>query len=101
VTPSWPQRLPWAGAVSAGRRDLVRDPQEILTALGFRGAAGILSRLGVRAAPEAPNSAFGLIFVGCSSGAFAGSLIAAGLGLSPLAGLAILAYRSRVAVSFD
>ena len=74
--------------------------------LAFGGGAGILSRLGARAAPEAPNSAFGLIFVGYSTGAFAGPLVAAAIGLSPtgwlliglfpLAGLLVLGYRSRV-----
>lgn len=75
--------------------------------VGFGGAAGILSRLGARAAPEAPSSAFGLIFVGYAAGAFAGPLVSAGLGLGswtwlamgilPLAGLAVLAYRSYAA----
>jgi predicted MFS family arabinose efflux permease len=74
--------------------------------LAFGGGAGILSRLGARAAPEAPNSAFGLIFVGYSAGAFAGPLVAAAIGLSsigwllmglfPLAGLVVLGCRSRV-----
>ncbi len=73
--------------------------------LAFGGGAGILSRLGSRAAPEAPNSAFGLIFVGYSSGAFAGPLLmaAAGpsptawllMGLFPVAGALVLAYRAR------
>jgi OFA family oxalate/formate antiporter-like MFS transporter len=68
---------------------------------GFGGAAGILSRLGARAAPEAPSSAFGLIFVGYAAGAFSGPLVSAGLGIGPwtwlamgvlpLAGLAVLA----------
>ena len=75
--------------------------------LAFGGGAGILSRLGARAAPEAPNSAFGLIFVGYSAGAFAGPLLVAAaglgsptwllLGLFPVAGAAVLAYRSRAA----
>ena len=74
--------------------------------LAFGGGAGILPRLGARAAPGAPNSAFGLIFLGYSSGAFSGPLLMALTGLSmrswllmaafPIAGFAVLAYRWRV-----
>jgi len=65
--------------VAAGHR----RPAGLVLGAGFGGAAGILSRLGARAAPEAPNSAFGMLFAGYAGGAFAGPLLSAGIGLSP------------------
>jgi MFS family permease len=73
---------------------------------GFGGAAGIMSRAGARAAPDAPNSAFGIHFAGYCLGAFAGPLAgtAAGgrlawlvVGAPSLFGVGVLALRSRQA----
>jgi MFS family permease len=72
---------------------------------GYGGAAGAVSRLAAQAAPEAPNSAFGLIFAGYSTGSSLGPLVGSLVPVSlswgvvaifPAAGLAILAYRRRL-----
>lgn len=83
-----------AGVMSAG----------LAAGLGFGGAAGLVSRLAAGASPDAPNSAFGLIFVGYSAASFAGPLLGSALhasreswlamGAFPLAGITLLAYRS-------
>lgn len=74
----------------------------LLAGLGFGIPAGVVSRLSQDAAPDAPNAAFGLIFVGFAVGAGGGSLIGAAvggsyawllLGLVALAGLAVIAAR--------
>ncbi|HEX6487596.1 MAG TPA: MFS transporter [Candidatus Dormibacteraeota bacterium] len=72
--------------------------------IGFGGAAGVLSRLAAQAAPEAPNSAFGLLFPGYSIGSLIGPLVGAVIGIAPAgwlamggfpaAGLLVLAYRA-------
>jgi MFS transporter, OFA family, oxalate/formate antiporter len=81
----------------------------LLAALGaglaLGGDAGVLTRVGMEAAPERPNAAFGLVFAGFTTGAFAGPLLGALVGL-PLAwlvaavpaaaGLALLAGRRVV-----
>ena len=81
----------------------------VAVGLGFGAPAGILSRLAAQAMPLAPHSAFGLLFMGYAAGSFSGPLIGAVLGASslswllmtgfPLAGLVLLAYRSRFAPS--
>jgi MFS family permease len=72
---------------------------------GYGGAAGVISRLAAQAAPEVPNSAFGLVFAGYSTGSFLGPLLGSLLPLSlswgvmalfPAAGLGVLAYRRRL-----
>lgn len=74
----------------------------LLAGLGFGVPAGVVSRLSQDAAPDAPNAAFGLIFVGFAVGAGGGSLIGATvggtyawllLGVVALAGLAVIAAR--------
>ena len=71
------------------------------------GGAGILGRMAAESAPDAPHSAFGLLFTGFAGGAFLGPLFGAALaGTSDkgflltaapvLAGLAIVAWRSRL-----
>lgn len=52
----------------------------VLAGLGFGVPAGVVSRLSQDAAPDAPNAAFGLIFVGFAVGAGGGSLIGATVG---------------------
>ncbi len=82
-------------------------PAAMAAGLGFGGAAGLVSRLAARASPHAPNSAFGLVFVGYSAASFAGPLLGSALhasrlswlalGAFPLAGVVLLAFRSRFA----
>lgn len=69
------------------------------------GAAGVTSRLSYDAAPDAPNFAFGVIFVGFTIGAICGSLGGsaisgraawAAVAALPLAGLLVLAARRRL-----
>lgn len=84
-------------------------PAALAVGLGFGAPAGLLLRLGRQAAPDAPNSAQGLLFVGFATGAFTGPLIGAALGAGslswlvmagfPLAGLLVLAYRRRLAAA--
>jgi len=73
------------------------------TALG--GGAGVLSRMARQAAPDAPNTAFGIVFAGYAAGAFIGPLLGSlvggslawlAVGAPALAGLAVLGLRSRV-----
>jgi MFS family permease len=73
---------------------------------GYGGAAGVISRLAAQAAPGTPNSAFGLVFAGYSTGSCLGPLLGSMLPLSlawgvlalfPVAGLGVLAYRWRLA----
>lgn len=45
--------------------------------LSFGGPAGVLSRLASTSAPEAPNTAFGLLFAGFATGALYGPLLGA------------------------
>ena len=52
--------------------------------------AGTLARVGRDAAPARPNAAFGLVFAGYTTGAFAGPLLGAAVG-APLAWLATAA----------
>ncbi|HZU15341.1 MAG TPA: MFS transporter [Candidatus Dormibacteraeota bacterium] len=79
-------------------------PSSLVAGLGFGGPAGAISRLGTQAAPDAPSSAIGLTFAGYSSGSALGPLVGAALGpplswavlgACSLAGLALLAVRSR------
>jgi MFS transporter, OFA family, oxalate/formate antiporter len=76
----------------------------LLAGAGFGVPAGVIGRLAEDAAPDAPNSAFGLIFAGFAVGAGGGSLLGAAVGgpsayvvlaLFPLAGLAVVAVRGR------
>jgi MFS family permease len=78
-------------------------PAAVLAGLGLGGGAGVMSRAAALAAPDAPGSAFGLIFAGFASGAFLGPLAGAVLGLDseawlimgllPLAGFGLLILR--------
>jgi MFS transporter, OFA family, oxalate/formate antiporter len=76
----------------------------LIAGLGFGGAAGVLSRLAATSAPDAPNSAFGLLFAGYAGSTFYGPLLGAAVGGPPVAwfvlsavsliGLLILALRA-------
>ncbi|HSR25203.1 MAG TPA: MFS transporter [Candidatus Eisenbacteria bacterium] len=75
------------------------------TGLALGADAGVLSRVGADAAPHRPNAAFGLVFAGFTTGAFAGPLLGALVGLPPgwlagaapaAVGLGLLAVRSRL-----
>lgn len=77
----------------------------LLAGIGFGAPAGVISRLAQDAAPDAPNSAFGLIFAGFAAGAGPGSLLGAAiggvaawpfLGAIALAGLVVVAFRLRL-----
>lgn len=57
----------------------------LVAGIGFGGAAGVLSRLAAVSAPDAPNSAFGLLFAGYATGTFAGPIIGATAGGPPTA----------------
>jgi OFA family oxalate/formate antiporter-like MFS transporter len=48
--------------------------------IGFGGPAGLLSRLASASAPDAPNTVFGLLFVGYALGVFYGPLLGAAAG---------------------
>jgi MFS family permease len=71
------------------------------------GAAGALARMGADAAPDAPHSAFGLLFAGFALGALIGPLAGAAigtgsrpwlvLGLLALPGLAAALWRRSLA----
>lgn len=52
--------------------------------MGFGGPAGVLSRLAAVSAPDAPNTAFGLLFSGFALGAVTGPLLGAATGGSAL-----------------
>jgi predicted MFS family arabinose efflux permease len=77
----------------------------LLAGIGFGVPAGVIGRLAEDAAPDAPNSAFGLIFAGFAAGAGSGSLLGAAVGGSAawltvgaaaLAGLAVVFLRLRL-----
>lgn len=78
----------------------------IATGIGFGGAAGVMSRLAVEGAPDAPNSAFGLLFAGFACGTFTAPLLGAAVGSGgrawlvvgafPLLGLAVLGGRQTL-----
>jgi MFS family permease len=64
--------------------------------LGLGGAAGVMARAGADAAPDAPQSGFGLMFGGYAFGALLGPLVGPELGRAPkpwlvLAALGVLA----------
>jgi MFS transporter, OFA family, oxalate/formate antiporter len=76
----------------------------LLAGVGFGAPAGVIGRLAEDAAPDAPNSAFGLIFAGFAAGAGSGSLLGSAVGGSAawltvgaaaLAGLAVVFIRLR------
>lgn len=52
----------------------------LLAGIAFGASAGVISRLAEDAAPDAPNSAFGLLFAGFAVGAGPGSLLGAAVG---------------------
>jgi len=52
----------------------------LLAGIGFGAPAGVIGRLAEDAAPDAPNSALGLIFTGFAAGASSGSLLGAAVG---------------------
>ena len=77
----------------------------LLAGVGFGAPAGVIGRLSEDAAPDAPNTAFGLIFGGFAAGAGSGSLLGAAiggnvawavLGIPALAGLGVVALRRRL-----
>lgn len=77
----------------------------IVVGVAFGIPAGAVARLSIDGAPDAPNHAFGIIFVGFAIGAFAGPLVGAAVGGAvawlvvgaPAAlGLAVVAYRLRL-----
>ena len=77
----------------------------LLAGIGFGAPAGVIGRLAEDAAPDAPNSAFGLIFAGFAAGASSGSLLGAAVGgaaawpavgAAALAGLAVVLIRLRL-----
>jgi len=57
--------------------------------LGLGGSAGLVSRLARESVPEAPNSAFGLVFAAYATGALSGPLIGALAGAGRLAWLVV------------
>jgi MFS family permease len=70
--------------------------------LGLGGDAGVLTRVGADAAPDRPNTAFGLVFAGFTIGGFSGPIVGAlagtpaawlALAVPPAAGLALLVGR--------
>jgi len=71
------------------------------------GPAGLLSRLATASAPNAPNSAFGLLFMGYALGVFCGPLLGVAVGgnthswlvLSGLAGIGLVILAARTAMS--
>lgn len=75
----------------------------LLIGLALGGGAGVMSRAGAEAAPDAPATGFGLVFAGYAVGALLGPLIGAEtgvapvtwllLGLGPLLGFGLLAFR--------
>jgi OFA family oxalate/formate antiporter-like MFS transporter len=76
----------------------------LLAGIGFGAPAGVIGRLAEDAAPDAPNSAFGLVFAGFAAGAGAGSLLGAAVGgagawlavgAAALAGLGVLFIRFK------
>jgi len=77
----------------------------LLAGIGFGAPAGVIGRLAEDAAPDAPNSALGLIFAGFAAGASSGSLLGAAVGgpgawlavgAAALAGLAVVFIRIRL-----
>jgi MFS transporter, OFA family, oxalate/formate antiporter len=78
--------------------------------ISFGGPAGLLSRLASVSAPDAPNSTFGLLFVGYACGVFYGPFLGVAVGgnarswlvLGSLAviGLLLLGFRTVVANGF-
>jgi MFS transporter, OFA family, oxalate/formate antiporter len=75
--------------------------------IGFGGPAGLLSRLASASAPDAPNTAFGLLFVGYALGVFYGPLLGAAAGgntrswlvLGGVAGIGLLVLMTRVVMA--
>jgi MFS family permease len=57
--------------------------------LALGGGAGVMTRIASDAAPDAPHSAFGLLFVGYAGGALAGPLLGAALGHGSLPWVAL------------
>ncbi len=75
--------------------------------ISFGGPAGLLSRLASTSAPDAPNSTFGLLFVGYASGVFFGPLLGVAVGgnarswlvLGSLAGIGLLIIAARTVMT--
>jgi predicted MFS family arabinose efflux permease len=77
----------------------------LLTGIGFGVPAGVIGRLAASSAPDAPNSAFGLLFAGFAIGAGPGSLLGAAVAGSAgwlatgglaLPGLLVIGWRLRL-----
>jgi len=77
----------------------------LLAGIGFGAPAGVIGRLAEDAAPDAPNSALGLIFTGFAAGASSGSLLGAAVGgaaawlvvgVAAVAGLVVVFIRLRL-----
>lgn len=77
-----------------------------LAGIGFGAPAGIMPRVSAEAAPDAPGAAFGVIFIGYTTGSVLGPLVGELLPLGggsflvmalvPLTGLAVVVLRSRL-----
>jgi MFS transporter, OFA family, oxalate/formate antiporter len=75
--------------------------------ISFGGPAGLLSRLASVSAPDAPNSTFGLLFVGYACGVFYGPFLGVAVGgnarswlvLGSLAGIGLLIIAARTAMT--
>lgn len=81
----------------------------LATGIGFGGPAGLLSRLASTGASDAPNTAFGLLFVGYALGVFYGPLLGAAVGgnfrawlvLGAVAAIGLLVLIIRVGITSD
>lgn len=75
--------------------------------ISFGGPAGLLSRLATVSAPDAPNSTFGLLFVGYACGVFFGPFLGVAVGgnarswlaLGSLAGIGLLIIAARTVMT--
>jgi MFS family permease len=75
--------------------------------ISFGGPAGLLSRLASVSAPDAPNSTFGLLFVGYACGVFFGPFLGVAVGgnarswlvLGSLAGIGLLLLAIRTVMA--
>ncbi len=75
--------------------------------ISFGGPAGLLSRLASVSAPDAPNSTFGLLFVGYACGVFFGPFLGVAVGgnarswlaLGSLAGIGLLIIAARTVMT--
>ena len=94
-----------AGLLFAGTGALTLPVAALAAGLVLGGSNGTLGRMSVEAAPEARNSAFGMLFAAYAAGAVAGPLVGAlvsgraawlAVGAPALIGLLVLGVRSRL-----